>query len=143
MNQEAEARNKRSRERRAASCVHFTGFNGDGACKAGIRYDSLGKPGLLPCIPAFRDAEAHLRPTCPKFEAMGMDRVLSEDAEFEVYAQNTNVARAAIMEKSGGSGAGAFRCPICTVGTLNYSIARCNGHVRAQCTTKGCVNWIE
>lgn len=145
MNPQAEAANQRQRERRAASCVHFTGFNADGACKAGIRYDSLGKPSLLPCIPAFRDAEAHLRPSCPKFEAIGMERVIADDAEFEVFSRRTSKARDAIIRhhKDTGHNMSSFQCPICSLGQLHYSIARSNGHVRAQCTTKGCINWIE
>ena len=40
-------------------------------------------------------------------------------------------------------GNGAMACPVCNAGTLRYSRASCNGHVHAQCSTEGCVAWME
>lgn len=145
MSPEAEAANQRQRERRAVSCVHFTGFRPGGACKAGIEYESFPTPRLLPCIPAFKDAEAHLRPACPKFQALGMEAVLKEDEEHDVWFARTNTARAAIVAhfKATDRSAGGIPCPVCQSGELHYSIARSNGHVHAKCTSANCLNWME
>jgi hypothetical protein len=34
-------------------------------------------------------------------------------------------------------------CPICLKGKLHFSIAACNGHIWANCTTKGCVRFMQ
>ncbi len=43
----------------------------------------------------------------------------------------------------GNSGKGHIQCPVCTTGTLHYSVASLNGHMHATCDTKGCVSWLE
>ena len=37
---------------------------------------------------------------------------------------------------------GSIPCPICTTGTVRFSIAY-NGHCHADCSTNGCVSWVE
>ena len=51
------------------------------------------------------------------------------------------VARAALINTKQGSG--EIECPICKTGKLHFSVARSNGHVHAQCTTRLCVSWME
>ena len=46
-------------------------------------------------------------------------------------------------ENKGRSNQGNDPCPACGTGTFHWSIAGYNGHMRGQCTTKGCVNFIE
>ncbi|MBW7895159.1 MAG: hypothetical protein H3C27_08595 [Opitutaceae bacterium] len=41
------------------------------------------------------------------------------------------------------SGAGEMVCPICETGRLRYSRSSYNGHVHADCSTVGCVQWME
>lgn len=41
------------------------------------------------------------------------------------------------------AGQGTMNCPVCGTGKLRYSRASYNGHVHAQCTTEGCVAWME
>lgn len=40
-------------------------------------------------------------------------------------------------------GDGVIDCPICRSGKLKYSRSAYNGHVRAGCSTAGCVAWQE
>jgi len=40
-------------------------------------------------------------------------------------------------------GSGEMDCPVCLSGKLKYERSSYNGHVRACCSTKGCVAWIE
>lgn len=41
------------------------------------------------------------------------------------------------------TGSGNMKCPVCETGNLRYSRAAYNGHIHAQCSTKGCVAWME
>lgn len=41
------------------------------------------------------------------------------------------------------TGSGIMPCPCCKVGTLRYSRAAYNGHIHGNCTTTGCVAWME
>lgn len=38
--------------------------------------------------------------------------------------------------------ADVITCPCCN-GKLGYGKARSNGHIHAQCSTEGCVAWME
>ena len=43
----------------------------------------------------------------------------------------------------GSGGSGSVPCPDCGTGHILYSVASCNGHVWGQCTTKGCLTWMQ
>ena len=45
--------------------------------------------------------------------------------------------------RKGNGGSASLPCPICKEGKLTYSVATCNGHVWASCSSKSCVAWIE
>jgi hypothetical protein len=59
------------------------------------------------------------------------------------YIKQILVIRAEIVKKSKPGEEGTIPCPVCKTGTINYSIAKINGHVWARCSTKDCVCWIE
>jgi hypothetical protein len=40
-------------------------------------------------------------------------------------------------------GHGVMECPVCGDGKLRYERQEYNGHIRARCSTDGCVAWIE
>ena len=135
--------------RAAATCVHFRGIQHE-TCQAGCRMDSFpvvpgqGRP--LPCMPAFRPRPDDVRPpACPKFEAKGMERVMAEEKEWAVLSARTNTARKAIVEHTAGKRgvSGKIPCPVCKTGALGFSIAGCNGHIHARCSTPDCVAWME
>lgn len=74
----------------------------------------------------------------------------ARDDEIKEFLSKMKVARAAIMEKITELGqkkknvTGQIPCPVCKVGTLSYSRAgRFNGHIHANCSTEGCVQWME
>ena len=48
-----------------------------------------------------------------------------------------------MQQKNCFTGAGQMDCPVCILGKLRYSRAADNGHVHAECNTKGCVSWLE
>lgn len=139
-------RRERQREENIARamnrCQHFNGSMSK-RCRAGVSYDSFPRPGL-PCL---RDTNCAnfcnfaLFPTRAEAEA-AEDRAAAECRR--VVAQ-INTARAAIVEHSGGKRGirGSLTCPCCEGGTLSYSVSGYNGHVHAQCSTQGCVRWME
>lgn len=141
--------NDRKLEREANTCVHFRGIQHD-TCKAGCLMDAfpivVGQGRPLPCLPPFRPRPDDApRPTCAKFEAIGMARALELEKESNAAGARITAARAAIIIHAGGRCGvrGQFTCPVCNTGTLGYTIAGCNGHVHAKCSTVGCVSWME
>lgn len=128
-------------ERKAKHCIHFNGMFRNKTCDAGIAYASLPKenPSFKSFI-CFGEAEG-----CPKYQAMGMEAVVKLYDESEVSLNRTNLARKAIVAASEGKRGvrGAIACPVCSTGSLHYSIANYNGHIHAQCSTTGCVAWME
>lgn len=79
--------------------------------------------------------------TCA-FHQAGMD-LHAQEAEFNASLARINTARAAIVAKEGKrrSITGEIPCPV-DGGVLRYSLAF-NGHIRAACSNKECVRWME
>jgi hypothetical protein len=135
----------REHERRIQShmnrCAFFTGVQHD-ICDAGVRYDDVRREGRkIPCLawddPGGTVCEKRRWPT-------------REEAEAEVAAANASFERVNTCLKSIRSKHGKARglrdsmpCPIGCGGTLHYSIAGYNGHVHGQCSTEGCVSWMQ
>lgn len=40
-------------------------------------------------------------------------------------------------------GVNSCKCPLCTDGTIRYSVAAVNGHAHARCSTAGCLSFME
>lgn len=130
-------------------CIHYRGTQRP--CAAGIDLRALaGGPDFgwgtrLPCHNLFPVKEGE-RAKCDKLRYPTAEEIAASDAEFQVYSSNATKARDAIVahyKANAEQSPGKLPCPICTTGTLHYGIAKCNGHVRAQCTTEACVNFIE
>lgn len=146
MNKVAEEANRRQRECRATTCAHFTGIR-DTCCKREVNYtehaggDALGWMNRLPC---FASGTAIDVVPCDLYKAMGMEAVEAEDVERGERTARMLVARAAITEVTDGKWGveGSMSCPCCA-GKLAYSVSGLNGHVWAQCSTEGCVWWME
>lgn len=142
-------------------CKHFNGDHHNKTCGAGVAYaDVTPEPtrtqGLAlrrPCrsrpfghpnsSPA-QLAEFAKRGTCAKFQLPTAEELTEFERHVQDYSRKCTNARLAIMEHLNSFPESRhFACPICATGTLRFSIASCNGHIHAQCTTKECVSWIE
>jgi hypothetical protein len=130
-------------QREMQVCVHFRGMQHD-ACKAGVRFDTFNQPDgrkPIPCLEMYDKCitSCDLRKFPTREEAEAHEREVEQ-----MFAQ-VNQARKAAVEHAGGKRGvrGSLPCPVCTTGTLHYSIAGINGHVHGRCTTEGCVLWME
>lgn len=147
---------------RLGTCKHYNGTHHNKTCAAGVCYRDVtpepdrreGSLLRLPCNrvlhwtnpSAGQKEEFAKRGTCEKYEEPTQADIDEQQRDFAQHFLNINKARKAIVAHAGGTGAskrGSLPCPVCTVGTLNYSIAGCNGHVHAGCTTTDCVRWME
>lgn len=127
-------------------CRHFNGMMNK-VCEAGIAYDAVKKsraePGAgwdIPCLKDRREAS-----TCDKCEYNTAEDAERRIAAIEESFSRTVLARAAIVEHSQGKHgvSGSLMCPVCKNGNLRYSIAGCNGHIHARCSSADCVSWME
>lgn len=126
--------------RAAGVCIHFNGIQNK-TCKAGCTYPV---PVASTCFPSRIDGLMANPHPCSSYVATGMEAAIREEAESAKASENCNKARAAIIAHEGTKRrvSGAIPCPVCNQGPLRYGIA-VNGHIRAQCMTPECVNWIE
>lgn len=125
-------------EQIADSCVHFTGIQNQ-TCKAGVAYSSFDRPGL-PCLKDF--CKGH---TCEHLHFPTAEEVAAQVA-FERTRMALDGVRQDMKAKGfrrGRGGQSELPCPVCTTGTLRYSVANCNGHIHAACTTQRCVSWMQ
>lgn len=132
-------------------CKHYNGTVND-RCRAGAKYEEvrLGWGTKQFSLPCFKD-ENPLGATCDKCEFRTPEEVAAEEAEMKQRMDNTMKARAAIVEACGGpwkkgtgGKSGRIGCPVCgKADALAFSRAGYNGHIHAQCSTSGCVGWME
>lgn len=127
-------------------CKHFNGLINE-VCGVGVSYDSVKRQrtvagtGLdLPCL-----ADMCIASSCDKREFPAAAEVRARVAEIGRIFDSTVIAREAIVKHSDGKVGvvGELKCPVCKRGTLRYSIAACNGHIHAKCSSADCVAWME
>jgi hypothetical protein len=98
----------------------------------------------LPCI---REGECiH----CDQRRWPTPEEVDAELAEDEKHMAKMLVGVAAVCEdaekkglRKGNGGVSEVACPVCDGGTIKYSVSNYNGHRHANCTTDGCVGFME
>lgn len=127
----------------AGWCIHYCNPQHSQTCEAGVPFDRwrqvkydqrpcflTDKPEALPC-------EHFRRPT--------VDEIAAHRQWLEGRISKMSVALTAVLPfRKTHRGRGAeINCPVCKTGRLSFVIARSNGHCRAQCTTAGCVAWVE
>lgn len=133
-------------------CKHFTGTQ-HATCKAGVAYDAvtLGKGTAQRSIPCIGDKHNPLGASCELCVFPTPEEIAAEEEADAKRMQDTMTARSAIVESLGGSWKkgtpsqrGKIDCPVCKKPrALNFSRSGYNGHIHAQCSTDGCVAWME
>lgn len=135
-------------EQIARKCVHFTGIS-EKVCKCGIKYESVRDSSVSPYKwPCFKDDGAQT--VCDKALFPTAAEVAECVAEIKKNTTQTLEAMAAVHEaarrlglKKGRGGTGTIKCPVCTTGTLGFSVASYNGHIWGKCSTDNCVGWMQ
>lgn len=132
---------------RSESCAHFNGFQNE-ACEAGVNYLALagkvdGMALRMPCCGAIRRTQTDSI-SCEKFRLPTPEETKAEDdaiaaAVARVVKIGPWVTSVKKLLPNGGSGVDV--CPICKR-VIQFSVAK-NHHMRAQCETQDCVNFIE
>jgi hypothetical protein len=150
-------------EQSQETCKHFTGVNftdSKKCCKAGVNMASVtvkhdppkqyrykgdrttySTAWSIPCLKSSNCAKA----TCTKREFPTKAECEEKERVFLERSQNQGRARAAIVKETYSERGVSVKisCPICQNGDLHYSVAKCNGHTHAKCSTENCVCWME
>ncbi len=113
-------------EQIANKCIHFNGIMND-CCKAGVNYADVrvGKPYLFPCIKTGGE--------CVKAQFRNEDEIKKYIEEIEIGSAWAISTMLKVREevRKGEHGFGSIDCDC--GGTISFSVARINGHIRAGC----------
>lgn len=127
----------------ARRCRHFNGLIND-ACRVGVSYEAIRDDSETPYrYPCFGDSGACT--TCPSASFLTPEEVADREAASKRSMERVCTVRAAIVAHTGGKRGvgGSIPCPCCEGGTVHFSVSGYNGHIHAQCSTKGCAAWME
>lgn len=126
-------------------CRHFNGVQNK-VCKAGVNYDDV-EP--IPCI-GYRPGATIKQAECKKKSCYSRDEAIQIEKEHQESMKKFGLALGAASDdakkrglKKGQGGKGSLPCPVCKTGTLHYSVASYNGYLWGQCSTSGCVSWMQ
>ena len=129
-------------------CVYFTGLMASRSCKAGVIYLTVQNkelPGIRG-YPCFRENESV---PCQHRRLPTDEEAIAEANERREQSKKTTAAMTVAMKDAkshgfgiGKGGEGRIPCPVCSTGTLRYSVAALNGHMWGQCSTTNCVSWM-
>lgn len=146
-----------NRDKERQTCKHYTGQHGGGpCCRAGVNYVNLaasqedGWALRLPCNAYMIETarkKGVTQATCPKRETPTEAELDAEEADIAAAIARHEKAQGALNEirraHKGRSARGTIPCPACGTGTIDWSIAGYNGHMRVRCSTPDCLNWVE
>lgn len=132
------------------TCVHFTGIQHD-SCKAEVNYhQQFGSgAGCFANIPCTHYPDEAISKSCPRVKYPTREEAVVEQDNRDAHSKKAMLAISAAHDdakakgyRQGNGGQDSMKCPLCTEGTLRYSVATINGHMHASCTN-GCVSWME
>lgn len=124
--------------KRTIFCKHYHGMQNP--CDVGVDFETVKVNAdrlIYPCYSAdTKTCSLALYPTA--------EEIAQKDKEIADMLLKVTTARKLIIEATHGkkSVSGHINCPVCSTGTLSYSVAY-NGHVHARCSTQDCLNWLE
>jgi hypothetical protein len=143
----------------AGWCVHYrspvggAGRPDHDTCEAGVAYDTF-KTGDFKTRfaqqPCFLTEKGKSRPgalPCPNLRRPTPEEIAAHEAWVNQRLNMMRIVMPAILpwrkQHKGRNHAETIDCPACKTGKLALSIAASNGHVHGQCSTPGCVSWME
>jgi hypothetical protein len=118
-----------------------------GVCRAGVRYDELGKTAKdRPCIlnSPFSNPDTSTCPQVCRVTREQAEKIVDDmDAAYKRAVAGITVAASwRAKQKPKADRHEVVECPICK-GKLYLSQSSYNGHVRGRCETPNCVAWVE
>jgi len=134
------------------NCRHFNGIMNKN-CEEGVSYKELTNNHELglPCISSGRDGDRVVA-ICDGFSTLTKEEREAEEKASSERVKYTMTAMALCVKDSDSKGfkkghdqddvAGEVDCPKCGK-KLVYERASYNGHIRAACSTEGCLRWIN
>ena len=143
---------KREREilHTMTQCKHFRSIQHQ-TCQVGINIrqlvggDDFGWARRMPCL-----SSEHCTVECESRELHTREEA---EADYEKtqqimqqLTQAVTITRQDATDRGlmiGRGGVGEVGCPVCSTGTIKYSVASVNGHMWGKCSTAGCVAWME
>ena len=128
-------------DRRLMRCKHYTGISKE-TCSAGILYESVKSEDKPPFVwPCLHDGQ---RLPCQKREYYSAEEITSQEKQAQQIISNVVTVRRAIVEATKGkrTARGKLPCPICKAGEVGYSVFG-SGRIYAECSTAGCISWVE
>jgi len=133
-------------------CKHYASPARNETCRMGVNYAELGdgsRPGYLNRLPCLRTHfKEDIVAECELREWHTPEEIAEHVQSSRASMMRVVNARAAIFDYLKAEGkptrnvAGSIPCSICNKGTLGFSIAY-NGHCHGNCSTPGCVRWME
>lgn len=131
-------------------CKHFNG-RVNTTCDAGVVYLTVDSkdPALVGFakMPCFREGAGV---PCEKRHFPTAEEVAAECAEIRERSQRLQIGVRAASEdaakrgfKKGNGGRAEVPCPVCTTGSIMYSVSSYNGHIHGRCSTAECVSWMQ
>ncbi len=132
-------------------CTHYAPKPGPGdycalGCDSSAMFKKareMGEPRMAPCLGGHNCKDVHA--VCPKWERRSLEHAEARADDIERSMKKLTIAGPFISEWRKKLPLGkqeADECPVCK-GRLHLSQAAYNGHVRACCETKDCINFIE
>jgi hypothetical protein len=157
----------------AGTCKHYDGNVGTpnrdklAKCKVGVIYLEVARPlndedrawhnenyprsdptwtGIYKRLPCH--AENGLQANCSQYCEPAAEELAEQDKLISKMFTDMMTVRKQITDyikenKLPRGCSGKLPCPICETGEVLWSRASYNSHIHAQCTTVGCVQWME
>ena len=137
-------------EQKRSKCVYFNGLMSK-TCRAGVGYDAVKVAGKgLPCLRGAHPFGHGEELQCEHRRWPTEEEVAELCKASRESTERTMLGMAAVVQDAksrglskGNGGCGEIACPVCKTGTIRYSVAGCNGHRHARCSTDGCVAFME
>lgn len=132
-------------------CAHYAPKPGPGDyCSLGCgssamfrKAREMGEPNMAPCLGGHNCKDVHA--VCPKWERRSMEHAEARADSIDRMMKRMTIAGpfiSAWRKKEPRGKSEIVECPVCK-GRLHLGQAAYNGHVRACCETKECIDFIE
>jgi hypothetical protein len=131
------------------TCIHYKG-GPQAVCAAGVNIrEHVGGPDFgwgcrMPCHKrSFSGVDVSEKVPCALYLEPTAEQIAAHEEKFMKLTERSVIAVDAIRKDAAGKRGvvGKVECPACK-GILRYGVAL-NNHIKAICSTEGCINFIQ